>query len=256
MMNSKVVYTSLTAGYDDLKQPACIRSDYDYICFSNDIPGPSVGVWQIRRIPFDSDNGTRLTRFPKLNPHLVLPDYEYSLWADANLELTDAVMKRADQLISEKIPLAMVPHSDRTCVYQEARCLTRRLIDNPDTIFRQTCFLLKSGLPENSGLFVCCCMLRKHNDPAIKAFSESWWDLYTRYSYRDQMSVMYALWKNKLTPIPFWTKDFYSCFVHPHRNIKHRSLPMRCFRYVISHLLLLRLYLLYRYFGISWNRCY
>ena len=256
MMHSKVVYTSLTAGYDDLKQPVSVRPDYDYICFSNDIPGPSVGVWQIRRIPFDSDKGTRLTRFPKLNPHLVLPDYEYSLWVDANLELTDAVMKRADQLIAEKVLLAMVPHSDRNCVYQEARCLTRRLIDNPNTIFRQTCFLLKSGLPENRGLFVCCCMLRKHNDPAIKAFSQSWWDLYSRYSYRDQMSVMYALWKNELTPVFFWSKDFYSCFVHPHRNIKHRSLPMRCFRYIISHLLLFRLYLLYRYFGISWNRCY
>lgn len=256
-MNNKVIYTSLTAGYDDLKQPASIQPDYDYICFSNDIPCSSVGVWQIRKIPFNSNNGTRLTRFPKLNPHIVLSDYEYSLWVDANLDLADAIIERANQLVAENVPLAMLPHSDRTCVYQEARCLTRRLIDNPNIIFKQTCFLLKSGLPENSGLFVCCCILRKHNHPEIKAFSETWWNLYLRYSYRDQMSVTYALWKNNLTPVLFWTKDFYSTFIHPHKAIiKHRALPKRCFRYIISHLLLFRLYLLYRHFGISWNKCY
>lgn len=31
------IYTVLTGGYDKLQQPKVIDSDFDYICFSNDI---------------------------------------------------------------------------------------------------------------------------------------------------------------------------------------------------------------------------
>ena len=256
MKNSKVVYTSLTLGYDDLKQPDLVRPDYDYICFSNDIPEEKIGIWQIRRIPYSSASGTRLTRYPKLNPHLLLPEYDYSLWVDANLDLKEEIFKRADELIAKNEILAMLPHPNRICVYQEARCLTRRLIDNPGIIYRQVKYLLQAGMPEKFGLFVCCCMLRRHNNEHIKEFSSLWWDFYSHYSYRDQMSVSYALWKTRLVPAHFWTKEFYNTFVHPHRQIIRRALPVRCCRFAYSHLLLSRLYLLYLRAGISWDKCY
>lgn len=252
MKNKKVVYTSLTKGYDNLKQPQTVHPDWDYICFSNDIDNSRIGIWEVRKIPYENASGTRLTRYPKLNPHLVLPEYEYSLWADANLTLTEEIMERADHLIDCGETLAMVPHSDRNCVYEEAKVLTRRLIDE-SKVYSQTRFLLQEGFPAKQELFVCCCMLRQHTHNQVLAFSELWWDIYSRYSCRDQMAVSYALWKTRLVPVKFWTKDFYYTYVRQHQTVPSYPFPVRCIRFIYSNLLLLRLRILYWHYGISWR---
>ncbi|MCD7978378.1 MAG: DUF616 domain-containing protein, partial [Tannerellaceae bacterium] len=85
-MNKKVIYTCLVGNYDSLSQPGIVCEEFDYICFSNNIKEQKIGVWQIRPIPFFHGNKTRLSRYVKLNPHIVLPNYIYSLWIDANIE--------------------------------------------------------------------------------------------------------------------------------------------------------------------------
>ena len=75
-MNKIAIYTVLTGNYDELRQPEVIDETFDYICFSNDIRESQIGIWQVR--PFDNrnTNATRESRYPKLNPHAVLPEYE------------------------------------------------------------------------------------------------------------------------------------------------------------------------------------
>ena len=250
----KAIYTVLVGNYDKLRQPEVIVPGWDYICFSNDLPEKTVGVWQIRRFDYHNELLVRESRFPKLNPHLVLPEYEYSLWTDANLRLAPEIFDRAEKLIADGCLLAMVEHDSRTCVYQEARCLTRRLIDDPNIIYRQTEYLMKEGFPPDRGLFVACCMLRKHNDPSIVNFSQIWWNFYCQYSYRDQMSATYSLWKSGLSPAIFWDRSFYGTYTRPHRKKIRHSLPHRCIRFLYSHMKLLRLRLLYARYHIAWKK--
>lgn len=46
-MNDYVVYTVLTAGYENVLQPLVLNERFDYVLFSNDFSEDSVGVWQI-----------------------------------------------------------------------------------------------------------------------------------------------------------------------------------------------------------------
>ena len=80
----KVIYTALTGNYDVLKQPVVIRDDWDYICFT-DREGQD-GVWQLRRISFKGTDVERV-RQVKLQPHEVLPEYQISVWMDANIRI-------------------------------------------------------------------------------------------------------------------------------------------------------------------------
>ncbi len=107
MSNTKVIYTSMTKGYDVLKQPASTKMDYDYICFSNDLGKADIGVWKIRVIPFAHDNKTRLTRFPELNPNVVLPEYEPNVWVDGNIVIDEGLFGRTEELLQAGVICAI-----------------------------------------------------------------------------------------------------------------------------------------------------
>ena len=79
MQKKIAVYTVLVGKYDNLQQPEYISDDFDYICFSNDIPHDHIGVWKVHKFDYTNSNRVRDSRFPKLNPHLLLPDYDFSV---------------------------------------------------------------------------------------------------------------------------------------------------------------------------------
>lgn len=244
MSNTKVIYTSLTQGYDELLQPETVRPDYDYICFSNDMDATESGVWKIRKIPFSSPSGTRLTRYPKLNPHLVLPEYVYSLWVDANVTITEAFYRRADELIGSNAVCAMIRHPHRNCVYQEARYLIAYSIGESDLIYAQARYLRRCGFPPNAGLYTCSILLRKHHDGTVVRFSEAWWSQYVTFSSRDQMGVSYALSCAALVPAVFMPSDFLSEVIVRHNPVKPTRLAKRIVRYSKGRIFLLGLRLL------------
>lgn len=88
----KVVYTALTGSYDALEQHKYVNPEYDYICFSNDFGDKKkIGIWTIRKIDYPSDDKQLQSRYPKLQPHEVLPEYDVSLYVDANVNIFDAI---------------------------------------------------------------------------------------------------------------------------------------------------------------------
>ena len=215
-MNKIAIYTVLTGNYDELRQPEVIDETFDYICFSNDIRESQIGIWQVR--PFDNrnTNATRESRYPKLNPHAVLPEYEYSLYTDAKIRIDAPVFQRAKDLAASDCILAMIPHMLRDCVYQEAFSLACARVGEQNLIWKQTRFLLAEKFPQHQGLYDCAVMLRKHNTPEVIIFSTNWWNFYCQFSSRDQMAVSYALHKAKLTPKIFFPSSFYRDHTFPH----------------------------------------
>lgn len=218
MSNTKVIYTALTKGYDELRQPETVHPDYDYICFSNDLSDADIGVWKIRKIPYANPSGTRLTRYPKLNPHLVLPEYVYSIWVDANVTIGETIYRRADELLDDGAVCALSAHAKRTTVYQEADALLHQGFGEPWLVYRQARFMLEQGFTGPAWLPVCSLIFRRHADPRVIAFSRAWWEQYCRFSCRDQMSVNYAMALAGLEAAPFLPPETVAALTRRHRR--------------------------------------
>jgi hypothetical protein len=192
-----VIYTALSGNYDTLQQPLYIKDNYNYICYSNDIPKNEIGVWQVRKIPYQTKDKQRLSRYPKMHPHILLEEYDYSVYMDANVQITDeSFYKLIEDKIAVGTKLAGVQHPFRDCVYDEGYVVfTYGLEKSMLMLVRQMRFLKKEGFPRHFGMYEANIIFRNHHDSAVQKQCELWWALVNKYSRRDQLSYPYTLWK-------------------------------------------------------------
>jgi len=202
MKNAKVIYTSLVGGYDELRQPLAVSADFDYVCFSDSMPVGRNGIWDIRPIPFKTRDKVLLSRYPKLLPHKVLPEYDYSVYMDANLQILDATFyDYINREIESGMLMAQVPHLERNCVYQELYlCWHKGMISLlDDVVLRYR--LHRMGMPEDYGLMENNLIYRRHGNSLVKKICEDWWKAIRCGNVRrDQLLLMPILWNNKFKP--------------------------------------------------------
>ena len=198
-MNRKVIFTCLTGGYDRLEQPAAVAPDWDYVCFT-DTDGQD-GVWQLRKIPVDSPDPVVRSRFPKILPDRVLPEYDYSVYMDANLCITgEEFYGLADKCIAAGISFAQVQHPDRDCVYEELRyCYLKDKIDIK-TAFRLYRQWKDEGLPRHAGLYENNLIFRRHKITEARALDEAWWHAFSAGVPRDQLCLQPIFLRHGIRP--------------------------------------------------------
>lgn len=223
----KVVYTALTGSYDALEQHKYVNPEYDYICFSNDFGDKKkIGIWTIRKIDYPSDDKQLQSRFPKLQPHEVLPEYDISLYVDANVNiLTPYLFRRIDELMKESVKLAGVKHQFRDCLYEEGYRVWIGGVDkNINVIRKQLSYYKQDGFPRHFGMYEANVIFRQHNDPLIIKQCDEWWRLRLNYSKRDQLGYSYTLWKYNipfayLLPEDQWARNSkeVTCRVRPQK---------------------------------------
>lgn len=200
-MNKIAIYTSIVGHYDDLRQPVVIDEGFDYILFvkKGTMTTDKIGVWQVRELDFMVEDNTITSRFPKMNPHIVLPEYEYTLWMDGNLVIRDkAFYVAAKNKIQERVPYSGVKHTVKDCVYVDAISCVHAMRDKFSNIFRAVNFLLSVKFPEHYGMYENNIILRNSTDARVISFNEQWWKLYLQYPKRDQFTSPYCLHANKL----------------------------------------------------------
>lgn len=215
-MIKRVVYTALTGNYDSLIQHKFLHPDYDYICFSNDIPEEMVGHWKIQKIDFSTSDKQLQSRYPKLQPHKVLADYDISIYVDANVGLDDeSIFRRVDELIDQGVLLAGVKHQSRKCLYKESLYL---ILSGRAKKIRLTIEQMrkykKEGFPRDFGMYEANIIYRQHNTPKVITQCDGWWHERQNYSHRDQLSYSYTLWKNKM-PWAYLLPEQYSARNYP-----------------------------------------
>ena len=228
-MNKIVIYTSLVGGYDTLPQPLVIYPDCDYLCFSNDFNEKKVGVWEIRKIPIVIKDNTRLSRFVKINPQSVLSDYQYSVWIDSNIQILDEFLHDCIlTAIDNHVLWGAVNHPDKDCIYTDARNCACGGNESFWAIYNQCKFLKGEGYPEKNGLYENNLIFRNHNDKQIEDICVQWWDIYMKFSKRDQLSLCYILWKNGFKPeillpdnINTWDKKHFNRVLHEFTFMYH-----------------------------------
>lgn len=190
-----VIYTATSGGVDALLEPGHKIPGVDYICFT-DSPGMTSKVWTFRPLESEETDPVRRAKAPKLLPHRYFPEYEWSLWVDANTRIRADLEHFIIQHLAEA-RMSAFKHPDRKCVYVEADACLDQGKDDPTNIWNQIRRYKREGMPKDYGMAECNILLRHHNDPSVVEFMEAWWDEVKNGSRRDQLSFPYLRWKLK-----------------------------------------------------------
>lgn len=194
-----VVFTVLTGGYESILQPLVVDERFDYILFSNDFEEKQIGYWQIKPIPHvvDPNDNKRLSRYPKTHPEELLSEYDSSLYIDANIQIADKwVYNRCVELSTLRVEHAGIKllATGRDDIYRHAYDMCVMRAEHDTNAIRHCHVLYLKGFPEHWGLNENNIIFRSHTG-RMKKVDEEWWWWIKNYSYRDQFSYMYCLWK-------------------------------------------------------------
>jgi hypothetical protein len=124
------------------------------------------------------------------NTHPVLNKYDVLVWADANIQLKYPVANIVKKM---KTDVLFVEHG-RNCLYDEGEACINLGKDTKETILPQLQKYRADNVPEKMGMVATGIMIRKLTDN-IKQFNLTWYNEVKNHSIRDQVSVIYALYK-------------------------------------------------------------
>lgn len=196
MSDRIVIYTCIVGGYDELQQPRVLEEGFDFICYvgKGEKTQARDGVWEIRELTETTGDPALDSRWAKMHPHVLLPDYECSVWVDGNVALLDGTLYRAARTKrTAGVPYSGVTHPARDCSYAEARKCRDMKYLSWWGLLRVWAFLGLHGLPRHAGLMENNLIFRRHNDPRIVSLDELWWDKVLHLCRRDQLSLMWCL---------------------------------------------------------------
>lgn len=153
--------------------------------------------YQMKRMRLKHLMPIRRQRFVKICiPDEIFNNYEYSLYVDCKRP----VLVDFNYLLSCLGPesdYALRKHKRRDCAYEEAEWLIKK--DKHDTamIQRQVEFYRRENFPSHYGLYWSVMLFRRHTK-SVKEFSRLWWQQVEKYSFRDQVSFPYVVWKHDM----------------------------------------------------------
>lgn len=184
-----VVYTAVVDGYDALHDPAMVPPGWDFVAFSD--RAIESDVWNVRPLNYVERDPSRSARFVKLHPHLYFPDYEFSIWLDANITPIDDLSGLVAALGARDF-IGMFHHPHRDCVYVEAEACLARGKDVHANIGGQTSRYREEGFPPHYGLWETGVLVRRHREDACVRLMVAWWNEIFTGSRRDQISFPYV----------------------------------------------------------------
>lgn len=197
-----VVYTCITKGYDDIKEPLLCGKNIDYVCFCDDDIRKISSTWLSKKIPnVDAlTKGTMVNRYCKLHPFDFFSGYDYAIYIDGNVCPVSDLTQLYSVAKNSKSGFAIHLHSRRKCVYKEIDACLLYKRGNVDAIKLFKSKIEKDHFPENFGLLEATVfVIDMHNEIARNILDE-WWNILVKSeTRRDQLILPYVLWKMGLT---------------------------------------------------------
>jgi len=215
-----VIATAVTGGYDHCLTQNHIRGA-DYIYFTDgknsfDPPKP----WKVEILGDEHLDSRRRSKRPKLNPHSIpiLNNYKYMIWIDGSMSIIN--MNFVSEILSYmKNGFVVSPHFDgRHCAYGEATIRPPKYAKEP--LDEQVAFYVSDGFPTEYGLYECGVSARDLSNPKVKEVGELWHQQNLTWSYQDQVSFPYCLWKTQFQPdvLPKSWRDMGWLYIAAHKN--------------------------------------
>lgn len=183
------------------------RDNVSFIWFSDSLkPVTEYSGWDERTdrhyVTNDNYKFAKNNRFYKLQPQLVSPlwDSDINVYIDGNKKLfnIDMLLDYCQRLYNDPDTDAyFCKHTERDTVQQEVREICRLRRDEPSLVMRQYKEYREEGFPDDIPLIVASVQIRKTHAPALKVMLDCWWNEVKNKSYRDQISMPYAIWKTR-----------------------------------------------------------
>lgn len=199
-----VVYTCIVGKYDFLKEPLLEFDNVEYICFTDNkdnIICKSNSKWKIKNIPQDilsKYNKTLSNRYIKMHANELFKGVDYAIYVDGNVKI-NSFLGTFLIATSVKSGVAIFEHSQRSCAYDEADVCIVRKKGNKTAIEQQMKRYKEEGFPKGYGLYECTIIATDLSNPNSNKIMEEWWNEFLKSeSFRDQLSLPYIMWKNKL----------------------------------------------------------
>lgn len=205
LKNKKIaVYTCMAGDYDYVRKPKYVSSNCDYFIITDldnhyNIFNKIEISKQIKKKY--SNNPMLITRYYKTHPFELFENYDYAIYVDSNVEIMSDISKMINN-INNDYGLGLHASNQRDCIYNEIKVHRILKKGNYKKMKDQAKRYKKRKFPKHYGVLDCnvvACELKNLN--AIKILRD-WWREYLRSeSLRDQLSLPYVLWKNKVPTI-------------------------------------------------------
>jgi hypothetical protein len=218
--NNTVVCTAVTGGYDH-RASSLFIDDVDYIYFTDGkSPFQIEHPWKEIILEDSHLDNRRRSKRPKLYPHSIdiLNNYKYVIWIDGDMEILK------EEFIPEILSylengFVISPHFDnRTCAYGESTIRPAKYINEP--LDEQVSFYKSEGFPENYGLYECGVSARDMKNKQVEELGKLWYEQNIAWSYQDQVSLPYCLWKTGYKPdiLPKSFRDYNWVRINAHKR--------------------------------------
>ncbi len=191
------VYTALYGEKDNLRPPLDYVEDtvIDYFVFT-DMASINVAPYKTVTSAAKFLDIAKNARYFKIMGDKIMQGYDYVIWHDANIQLR---YQGIYQLISKTGPtyLTIFTSPNRNDFYSEAMSCIRVNKDFSLRILKQVIIYFIHGMPAHSGMYATGILIRKKSFEDLNAMM-FWWRQTLNYSRRDQLSLAYTEYKNKL----------------------------------------------------------
>lgn len=210
-----LVFTVNLGGYDRVRPMEFKAKNTDYIMFTDGTE--EVKGWKTVTVSPGLDVKKR-SREIKICIHKFVKGYKMYIYTDANYLHFQDVTLYANKYFSGG--MLIHTHPKRNCLFQEARKVVQLRRGDTKIIQEQTTYYSMTGMVRNYGLFQNGFFIR---DNKANKFCEQWYAEIDKYSYRDQISLPFCIFKYK-PPITVMHSLIIKRFLtlEPHRIIPER----------------------------------
>jgi hypothetical protein len=227
------VYTAIAGNYEPLREHPQIEG-VDWIAFTDRPADAPRTDWDWRPLIIDSAEGPRQrAKWYKVNTHLVLPEYERTLWVDGSVQLHDPDF--VTFALTRDAPWTLFPHPDRDCLYDEAIASRGLPKYTGCPIEEQIAHYRSSGHPDHWGLWCMTLMARNHRHRRTTPIEKRLWTEVDRWPTNDQLALPQVFRETSYRPDElegdFWSNRWFSHNMQPDavsdhdRNLLSHSPP-------------------------------
>lgn len=194
------VYTCITGGYDKLRQPDAVEQSCDYYVVS-DAPDMSGGIWKYidvdTIVPDSSMSVKDKNRYCKMHPHDIFPEYDYAIYLDGSIKIQRPIAHTVSQV--GFTGMAIHRHKIQDCVYVDGIFAEWLGVVKKDEIIMELRRYMEEGLPKRFGMFECGMIVTDLKNQVGRRLCRQWFEEYQKGAKRDQFSLIYVLWKMRLS---------------------------------------------------------
>jgi hypothetical protein len=166
-----------------------------------DAPLERPGV-QMLEVEANGEHPRLAAKRPKMLDIRPEGDYRYIVWIDANIVILSPVFAEDVVKVCGDAPLALWPHPDRDNIHDEVEAsyylAPEKYQDQP--LRRQAICYSEQGFKDDWGLYATGCLVWNLAHPHTKELARRWLAENQEWSYQDQISLPYVLWRMNIKP--------------------------------------------------------